>query len=75
MQVESVSNVAILITAKYGSFLQLRVPFFGVPIIGIIVYWGLYWGPLILGNYHMNAKKNVFGGGGGLGGGGGEGAE
>ena len=19
----------------------------------IIVYWGLYWGPLIVGNYHM----------------------
>ena len=24
----------------------------GVPIIRTIVYWGLYWGPLILGNYH-----------------------
>ena len=27
--------------------------FLGVPIIRIIVYWGLYWGPLILGNYHI----------------------
>ena len=24
----------------------------GVPKIRIIVYWGLYWGPLIQGNYH-----------------------
>ena len=27
--------------------------FFGVPIIRIIVSWGLYWGPLVLGNYHF----------------------
>ena len=20
----------------------------------IIIFWGLYWGPLILGNYHMS---------------------
>ena len=26
---------------------------FGAPIIGIIVFWGLYWGSLILGNYHL----------------------
>ena len=25
----------------------------GVPIIRIILYWGLHWGSLILGNYHM----------------------
>ena len=25
----------------------------GVHIIRTIVYWGLYWGPLILGNYHI----------------------
>ena len=24
----------------------------GVPIIRTIVFWGLYWGTLILGNYH-----------------------
>ena len=29
--------------------------FLGVPIIRIIIYWGLYWGPLILGNYHIGA--------------------
>ena len=25
----------------------------GVPIIRTIVYWGLYWGTLILGNYYL----------------------
>ena len=25
----------------------------GVPIIRTIVFWGLYWGPPILGNYHL----------------------
>ena len=29
----------------YGSFPKLGVV--GVPIIRIIVFWGLYWGPLI----------------------------
>ena len=24
-----------------------------VPIIRILVYWCLYWGPLISGNYHL----------------------
>ena len=35
------------ISNKFG------VPFLGVPIIRTIVYWGLYWGTLILGNYHV----------------------
>ena len=34
-------------------FPKIMGTFLGVPIIRIIVYWGLYWGPLILGNYHM----------------------
>ena len=25
----------------------------GVPMIRTLVFWGLYWGPLILGNYHI----------------------
>ena len=25
----------------------------GVPIIRIVTFWGLYWGPLILGNNHI----------------------
>ena len=34
-------------------FPKIRGTLLGVPIIRIIVYWGLYWGPLILGNYHI----------------------
>ena len=37
-----------------GGFPKLGVPFLGVSIIRrVIVYLGLYWGPLILGNYHI----------------------
>ena len=31
---------------------KTRGALFGVPIIRTIVFWGLYWGPLIWGNYH-----------------------
>ena len=34
-------------------FPKIRGTFLGVPMIRTIVYWGLYWGPLILGNYHI----------------------
>ena len=33
-------------------FPQIRGTFLGVPIIRTIIFWGLYWGPPILGNYH-----------------------
>ena len=39
-----------------GGFPKLGSTFLGVPIIRIIIYWGLYWGPLILGNYHIFPK-------------------
>ena len=42
----------------YGGFPKLGVPFLGVPIIRIIVFWGLNWGPLILGKYHMSHGLN-----------------
>ena len=47
----------------YGDFQKLGVPFLGVPIIRTIVYWGLYWGPLIVGNYHILSQlwKRVIG--------------
>ena len=35
--------------------------FLGVPIIRILVYWGLYWGPLILGNYNLGYVVQVLG--------------
>ena len=31
-------------------FPYIRGAFLGVPVIRIIIYWGLYWGTLILGN-------------------------
>ena len=34
-------------------------PFLGVPIIRTIVFWGLYWGPLFLGNYHICPHVHV----------------
>ena len=32
---------------------QIRGTILGVTIILAIVFWGLYWGPLILGDYHI----------------------
>ena len=32
-------------------FPKIRGTVLGVPIIRTIVFWGLYWGPFILGNY------------------------
>ena len=34
-------------------FPKIRGTILGVPIIRTIVFRGLYWGPLILGNYHI----------------------
>ena len=39
--------------ATIGGFPKIRGTIVGVPIIRTIIYWGLYWGPPILGNYHM----------------------
>ena len=42
-------------------FPKIRGTFLGAPIIRSIVFWGLYWGPLILGNYHFDLKmKKLF---------------
>ena len=45
-------NYYVGFESKWG-FPKLGVPFLGVPIIRTIVFWGLYWGPLILGNYQV----------------------
>ena len=37
-------------------FPKIRGTILGIPIIRTIVYWGLYWGSLILGNYHINFR-------------------
>ena len=34
-------------------FPKIRGAVFGVPIIRTIAFWGLYWGPPILGNYKI----------------------
>ena len=34
-------------------FPKVRGTFLGVLIIGIIIFWGRYWGPIILGNYRI----------------------
>ena len=33
----------------------------GVPITRSIVFWGLYWGPPILGNYHIRIPRDLLG--------------
>ena len=38
--------------ATWG-FPNKRGTFLGVPITRTIIFWGLYWGPPILGNYHF----------------------
>ena len=45
------------ILGLYGAFTRIRVrgfpkiwgTFFRAPIIRVIIYWDLYWGPLIFG--------------------------
>ena len=36
---------------SHEGFPKIRDNFLGVPIIRTIIYWGLYWGTLILGTY------------------------
>ena len=36
---------------RLGGFRKLGIPFWGVPIIRLKIFWGQYWGPVILGNY------------------------
>ena len=38
---------------------KIRGTIVGVPIIRTIVFWGLYWSPLILGHYHIPIIGNV----------------
>ena len=35
---------------------QIKGTILGVPIIRIVIFWGLYWGPPIFGNYHISVK-------------------
>ena len=40
-------------------FPKIKDTFWGVPIIGAIIYWGQNWGALILGNDHILFSRNV----------------
>ena len=37
-------------------FPEVQNTFLEVPIKGIVIVWGLYWGPPILGNYHLGLR-------------------
>ena len=52
-KMEDEMEISIKYTALYVGSPKLGNPFWGVPIIRIIVYWGLYWGPLISASYHI----------------------
>ena len=41
-------------------FPKIRGTILGVPIIRIIVFGGLYWGPPILGNSHIVSIKEAL---------------
>ena len=43
-------------------FPKIRGTFLGVPIIRTIVFRVLYWGPPILGNYHIFSFSGSTGG-------------
>ena len=41
-------------------FPKIRGTILGVPIIRTIIFWGLYWGSLIEGNYHLALQRRVI---------------
>ena len=46
-------HMLLFVAKTIWGFPKIRGTFLGVPIIRTIVFWGLYWGPLILRNYHI----------------------
>ena len=52
-QTEVVASNLIWGSPKIGGTLL------GVPIIRTIVFWGLYWVPPILGNYHIKEPARI----------------
>ena len=47
------TGITEYIPAQKWVFPKIRGTFLGAPIMRIIIFWGLYWGPLILGNYQV----------------------
>ena len=39
-------------------FPKIKGTFLGVPLIRTIIYWGIYWGTLILGNYQIEKEES-----------------
>ena len=50
MAVKCLNSIDLQMTIRGSP--KIRGNFLGVPIIRTIVFWGLYWGPPILGKYH-----------------------
>ena len=46
-----------MLRANRGGVGKIRGTLLGVPIIRTIVFGGLYWGPLILGNYQIGLHE------------------
>ena len=44
--------------SRFGGFPRIKGTLSGVLIIRSIVFWGLYWGPLLLGNYHLTVQSD-----------------
>ena len=38
-------------------FPRIRGTILKVPIVRTRIFWGLRWGPLILGNYHVDSSR------------------
>ena len=58
MQEDALRSLAIELVVTVCGFPKIRGTFLGIPIIRTIVYWGLYWGSLILGNYRNETGTN-----------------
>ena len=41
-------------------FANMRGTLFGVPIIGTVEFCGLFWGPVIWGNYHSAVASSIY---------------
>ena len=53
------NNYSISESKIFQGFPKLGIPFLGVPMMRTILYWGLYWGTLILGNYHLRGVSTT----------------
>ena len=54
-EVQTIANSSAKLSCmvKNGGFPKLRGTVLGVPVLRTVVFWGLYWGSSVLGNYRM----------------------